>query len=66
MSHYIPTGVRGQSAILIIPESQLSLVPTLAPSPHKVAFWDYLSDRVFGANKVPLLPEVVRQQLTDP
>jgi hypothetical protein len=31
-----------------------------------ISFWDYLSDRVFGANKVPLLPEVVRQQLTDP
>ena len=31
-----------------------------------ISFWDYLFDRVSGANHIPLLPEIVSQRLADP
>ena len=31
-----------------------------------ISFWDYLSDRLSGANNIPPLPEIVSQRLADP
>jgi len=31
-----------------------------------ISFWDYLCDRLSGANNIPPLPEIVSQRLADP
>ena len=31
-----------------------------------ISFWDYLSDRLSGANNIPPLPMIVSQRLADP
>ena len=31
-----------------------------------ISFWDYLNDRISLVNKIPPLPEIVRQRTTDP
>ena len=31
-----------------------------------ISFWDYLSDRLSGANNIPPLPDIISQRLADP